>query len=67
MGAGADENDEVDFAAGIELVDEQEIAADVAFAIACPFTLQWVVKPFRSEGASLAIKVSIAALSRARS
>ena len=50
MGSGSDEDDEAGLAF-IHLVSQQKIAADMALAMANPFALKRVIKPFRSEPA----------------
>jgi len=50
VGAGADEHDGTVTAHSIiDAINQQKIAADVAFAIACPLTLDRVVPPRRPE------------------
>src|SRR5438270_13970053 len=50
MGAGADEHDAAIAAHGIiHAINQQKIAADMAFAIACPLALEWVILPLRPE------------------
>src|SRR5438094_10322070 len=50
MGAGADEHDAAITAHGIiHAINQEKIAADMAFAIACPLALEWVILPLRPE------------------
>src|SRR5690349_13649813 len=46
MRAGANEDDRIP----LNLIDEQEVAADVTFAVVAPFTLEWMIQPFRRQG-----------------
>ncbi len=45
----AHKNDQAALARVVERVDQQEVAADVALAMACPVTRQRVVEPFRRQ------------------
>jgi hypothetical protein len=47
---GSNEHHHAGWAAVIELVSQQEVAADVAFAMAFPRAAQGVVPPFRPQG-----------------
>lgn len=51
MGAGANKNDGAAFSRRIiQLVDQQEVTADVAFPVSGPFAFQRVIKPLRTQG-----------------
>ena len=50
VGAGAHENQKFGLGAVVDFVGEQEIAADVTFAMASPFPLEGMIQPFRAEG-----------------
>jgi len=47
VGAGANEHDEAALAAIVECIDQQEIAADVAFAMTGPVTRQRMIQLLR--------------------
>jgi hypothetical protein len=49
VGPGANEDDLAGFAAIINSIGKQEIAADVAFAMSLPRPFERVVKPLRSK------------------
>ena len=49
VSASADEDYNLVCSGTLELVDKQEIAADVAFAMVDPFTFQCMIKPFGSK------------------
>lgn len=46
MRSGPHENDNTRLAGRLELVDEQEITTNVAFAMAGPVALEGVIEPF---------------------
>ena len=49
MPAGANKHDYAVVAFIINFIGQQEITADMAFAMAFPFAFERMVKPFRSE------------------
>ncbi|GJD42511.1 hypothetical protein AFCDBAGC_0349 [Methylobacterium cerastii] len=64
MGAGADEDDEAGAAFVVDRVGEQEVAADVAFAMSRPIPLQRMIEPLGAWGPSLAISSSMTCFRR---
>ena len=51
----------------LNTIDQQQIAADVTFAMITPVALQWMIQPFRPERRIIGDQQSIAALSCAMS
>ena len=49
MGAGTHENDLPDFAAVVQFVGQQKVAADVTLTMPVSIASQRVVEPFRAE------------------
>lgn len=65
MRAGAAEHDAAWLGGIVKRVNEQEIAANMAFAMACPIPGQRVIQPLGGKGPSLATSNNIASFSHA--
>ena len=50
MSAGADENHHLVLAFAIKAIDQEEIAANMAFPVVGPVAFQWVVQSLRPQG-----------------
>lgn len=51
MGAGSNKDDGAAFSGClVQFVDQQEVAADMAFPVSGPFAFQGVIKPLRTQG-----------------
>ncbi len=48
MRSGPDKNDRSNPAAVVKFINQQEVAADMAFPMAVPFTFERMVEPFRT-------------------
>ena len=67
MGSSANEDDLLRIACAAKAIDQQKVAANMAFAMICPIPGQRMIEPLSAKGASRATSSSIASFSRVMS